>query len=129
MHRAMIQEPSPEKMPLRKTISKVLLSEMFRVQLFSSPQQAAAASTSSEPPEKCRLDISSKERMPLERVMSAMAIQSRREIFSRKRKRAISEVATISKLPRREALAEVALFSPSISRMGAAISSRIMPMV
>ena len=54
---------------------------------------------------------------------------SRREIFSRKRKRAISEVATISKLPRREALAEVALFSPSISRMGAAISSRIMPMV
>jgi len=125
----MRNEPSPEKMPLRKTISKVLLSEILRVQLFSSPQQAAAASTSREPLEKCRLDISSKDKMPLDRVISRMAAHSRLETFSRKSSRAISVVAAISKFPSREALAEDALFSPSISRIGAAISSKIMPRV
>ncbi len=38
------------------TISKVLLDEIFLVQLFSKPQQTLASKTNSEPREKRKLD-------------------------------------------------------------------------
>ena len=61
--------------------------------------------------------------------MQPRAAQSVRLTLSRKRSRAKSAVATISKFPKRDALAASPPRSPSIKRMGAAISSRIIPRV
>lgn len=44
-----ITDPIPEKIPFSKTICKGSLEEIFRVQLFSNPQQTAARSTNNEP--------------------------------------------------------------------------------
>ena len=75
------------------------------MQLFPRPQQHVASKTRSEPDENLKLSVPSKERMMLESVMSPIASQRRVLMLSLKRKRAISEVATISKFPNREALA------------------------
>ena len=61
--------------------------------------------------------------------MQPSAAQSVRLTLSRKRSRAKSAVATISKFPKRDALAASPPRSPSIKRMGAAMSSRIIPRV
>ena len=61
-------------------------------------------------------------------VMSAIALQSRFETASLKTKSAITVVATISKLPSKDALAEVPYLIPSMRKMGAAMSRAIMPM-
>ena len=58
-----------------------------------------------------------------------MAVHSFPDTFSPKKKRAIMVVATISKLPNREALDAVPFFIPSIRKIGAAISKAIMPRV
>ena len=84
------------------TISKVLLDEIFLVQLFSTPQQTVASRTNN-----LKLSVPSNESRTLASVMSAIAIQSRFETASLKTKSAITVVATISKLPRSEALDEL----------------------
>ena len=127
--RATSSEPSPEKSPLTCTICTALFWERARVQLFSSPQQRQAPSTSSEPGEKRRLCAPSKESSMLAAVIRKIAHQTRREIRSRNSSRANSEVATISKLLSSDTWAAGARASPSISKMGAAISSRIIPSV
>ena len=100
---------------------------MLRVQLFSKPQQTVAAMTSSEPYENLKLSVPSNESRILASVMSAIAIQSRFETASLKTKSAITVVATISKLPSKDALAEVPYLIPSMRKMGAAMSRTIMP--
>ena len=121
--------PSPDPNPLMTTISSGSLWEIMRVQLFSSPQQTQAPSTSRDPDENCRLLASSKERIMLARVIRPMANHSRWPIVSWNTASAIREVATISKLFKREAWAGEVRARPAISRMGAAMSSRTIPMV
>ena len=77
--------------------------------------------------ENRRLSPPSKDSSALASVMSAMAPHSRPVTGSPKISRAITVVATISKFPSSEALAEVPNLRPSIRKMGAAISSAIMP--
>ena len=55
-------EPSPEKIPLRRTISRGSLADSFLVQLFSIPQQTQARRMKSEPKENLKLEISSNDR-------------------------------------------------------------------
>ena len=125
----MTSEPAPEPKPLMTTISSGSLWEMLRVQLFSSPQQVQASSTRTDPVEKEKLLRSSTLSTMLATVTRAMAPHSRGEMRSPNNPSAIREVATISKLFSRAALAAVVRFRPSISRMGAAMSSTTMPMV
>src|SRR5699024_11747673 len=99
----------------------------MRVQLFSNPQQMQASRTNSEPVEKCKLEASSMERIALERVISPMASHRRLPMASLKTSSAITDVATISKLLSREALADVVDLSPIMRQIGAAISRTIMP--
>ena len=127
--RAMASDPRPEPNPLSTTISSGSLCDIMRVQLFSNPQQTQAASTSRDPEEKLRLEASSSERMRLERVMRPMASHSLRLMASLNTRSAMSDVATISKLLSRDALAEVVEVRPIIRQMGAATSRTIMPTV
>lgn len=127
--KAIARDPRPEPNPLSTTISSGSLCDIMRVQLFSNPQHTQAASTSSDPEEKLRLDASSKERIRLESVMRPMASHRRRLMASPNTRSAISEVATISKLLSSEALAEVVDARPAMRQMGAAMSSAIIPTV
>ena len=88
-----------------------------------------ARTTRRDPLENLNPSTDSKERIMLERVMRPMAVHSFPDTFSPKKKRAIMVVATISKLPNREALDAVQFFIPSIRKIGAAISKAIMPRV
>ncbi len=126
---ATISDPAPENSPLTVTICAALLLESFLVQLFSSPQQAQAASTSSAPGENENRAVPSSERTRLASVISAIAIQSRPETFSEKRIIAKIAVATISKLPSSEAVSAAVVFKPSMSKIGARISSAIIAIV
>jgi hypothetical protein len=65
----------------------------------------------------------------LDSVMRPIAAQRRPLTFSRNSANAMTVVATISKLPSREALADVPMRTPSISRIGAMTSSAIIPTV
>ena len=105
----------------------MLFDEIFLVQLFSNPQQTVAARTKREPYENLKLSVPSSESRMLDSVISAIAAHSLPEIGSLKIKSAISEVATISKLPSREAFADVPLLMPSIRKTGAAMSRTIIP--
>ena len=115
---AMASAPNPENTPLRTTISYVLFDAMLRVQLFSNPQQTVAAMTSNELYENLKLSAPSNERRTLASVMSAIAVQRRFETVSRKTNSAISVVATISKLPSNEALADEPCRIPSMRKNG-----------
>jgi hypothetical protein len=97
------------------TIWYVLLSEILRVQLFSSPQQMVAPRTKMEPTEKLKLSVFSNERMKLDVVMNKMAIHKRVDTFSLKMNSAIIVVATISKFPSSDALLEVPYLTPNMS--------------
>ena len=105
------------------TISSELLWLIWRVQLFSKPQQTHAPRTIREPAFQVKLPPASKLRMALAAVTRTIASQSVREMTSRNTTRAMIEVATISKLFSSDTLAEVVRATPAISRMGAAISS------
>ena len=59
-----------------------LFSDSIRVQLFSNPQQTHASNTNTEPMEKDKLLISSKDNIKLATVTNPMAIQRRFEIAS-----------------------------------------------
>lgn len=122
-------EPIPEQRPFMVTIWYVLLSEILRVQLFSSPQQMVAPRTKMEPIEKLNPSTFSNERMKLDVVINKMAIHKREDTFSLKMNSAINVVATISKFPSREALLDVPYLTPNMSSMGATMSSRTMPSV
>ena len=126
---AIVNEPPPEKMPFSKTISYVLLSDIFLVQLFSSPQQQVASITKKEPIENWKLSLPSNDKTILDSVINPMAIHSFLDTFSLKNSNAINAVATISKLPRSDALDAVPIFIPIIKNIGAAISNPIIPIV
>ena len=111
------------------TISTELLLLIIRVQLFSNPQQTQAPRTNKDPVFSTKLPAPSKPRMMLASVTSKMAAHSRLVSTSLKMKKAISDVATISKLFSSDTLAELVRAIPSISRMGAAISSTTMATV
>lgn len=64
-----------------------------------------------------------------ETVISPMAAHSFGEIFSPKSTKAISAVAAISKLPSSDAPDAEPSLMPNIMQIGAAISSRIIPIV
>lgn len=95
------------KHPLMITISTGSFKESIRVQLFSKPQATQASRTKIDPTEKAKLLISSTVRMILAQTIRRIANQSLRSNASRKRRRAIIEVVTISKLFKREAFAAV----------------------
>lgn len=122
---ATMSAPRPENIPLIATIWAAFLLDSARVQLFSSPQQAHAASTRSDPRLSWMVP-GSKLRIRLARVTSAMASQRCLEITSRKSRRAMSEVATISKLPSNDTLDDVVRAIPSMRNMGAAMSRTTM---
>ena len=63
-----------EKIPLRHSIWYVLLSEIFLVQLFSSPQQLVAKMIKKDPSEKWKLPSPSKESKILEKVIEIMEV-------------------------------------------------------
>ena len=65
----------------------------------------------------------------LDSVIKPIAIHSLTDTLSLNIIKAISVVATISKLPRRDALDAVPRFIPSIRNIGAAISNTIIPIV
>ena len=73
---AIKNEPVPEKIPFKNTISYVLLSASFLVQLFSSPQQQVADITNNEPIENLKLPVPSNERTILDIVIKTMSHQS-----------------------------------------------------
>lgn len=58
--KAMANAVVPDPKPLTITISIGDFAERFRVQLFSRPQQAQAASTSNEPGDICQVAASAK---------------------------------------------------------------------
>ena len=128
-HSPMTTEPSPEKMPFNKTISSGSFDDNFRVQLFSNPQHTAARRTNSDPYEKRRADISSKESMPQDKVIKKMPDHNRALIVSLKTIKAMIAVATISKLLSKETLAAEVDIRPNIRQIGAAISSKIIATV
>ena len=99
----------------------------MRVQLFSRPQQQHASSTKSDPADRERCAASSMDSIALDRTISPMATQRRRLMRSRKISSAMSDVATISKLFSSDAFSGLVRLTPSISRIGAAMSSTIMP--
>ena len=66
-----------------------------------------ASSTNSEPRENLKLSAPSKESSTLDKLINAIAPQSLLLTASLKISRAIIAVATISKFPNNEALAEV----------------------
>ena len=102
--------------------------EMLLVQLFSRPQERVARRTRMELGVNLKLSPFSKERIKLERVIRPIAVQSFPETFSLKKRRAIREVATISKLPNRDALDAGPFLIPKSRKMGAKISSTTIPM-
>ena len=114
--------PIPEKIPFINTISSELLSLILLVQLFSIPQQIQAHKTNIEPLFSANASIPSKLRMTLDKSTRTIAIHNLLEIFSLKIKRAMTDVATISKLLINETLAEFVLAMPNIRNIGAAIS-------
>ena len=124
-----ISEPSPENIPLSMTISLVFRSAIFRVQLFSRPQHDAAKSIKIDPQEKDRDDISSVVKRPLAITTRKIATHKYFEIASLNIKRAIREVATISKLFKSAAVEALTLFRPPIKRIGAMISKTIIAKV
>ena len=111
------------------TISSGLFPEIILVQLFSRPQQVHASITNIDPIEKEKALTSSNESNALEMTIRTIAAQSIFLILSLKTINAMSEVATISKLFRRDAFAAVALLSPVIMSIGAAISRITIRMV
>ena len=121
--------PIPEKIPFTKTISSELLSLILLVQLFSTPQHIQAHNTNNEPLLNTNASVPSKPRIALDSITRIIAAHNLLEIFSLKITRAITEVATISKLLISETLAEFVLAMPSIKNIGAAMSRPIIAIV
>ena len=124
-----IRDPVPEKMPFRRTICKGSFDDSFLVQLFSMPQHTVARRMKSDPVLNWKLDVSSKDRSIQDAVTKMMPSHSLVDIFSLNIARAITAVATISKLLRRDAFAAEVILSPKRRKIGAAISSVIMAIV
>ena len=96
------------------------------MQLFSKPHRIHARITKREPVLKPRLDIPSKDRRMHAAVTNTMPSHSLEDMASLKITRAITAVATISKLFSSEAFAADVILSPNKRHMGAAISRTIM---
>ena len=112
--------------------TKILLGldvEIDAKAISHEAQQQAAPSTSREPTLNRKLPSPSKLRAMLAKVTRMIAKVNRRDKASRNTKKAIIEVATISKLFSRDALAALVRFRPIIRKIGAAISNRIIASV
>ena len=125
MNNAMTSAPRPENTPLTATTLEGPVEESLLVQLFSRPQQRHAATTASEPGENDRPSLPSTDSRIADSVMTATGAHILAEILSRKMVTAITVVATISKLFSSETDDAGELNSPYISRIGAAMSRRI----
>ena len=98
------------------------MSDIFLIQLFSSPQQQVANITKREPIKNWKLPLDSNDNTILDNITNPIAVQSFPDTFSLKMNKAISVVATISKLPRSDTLDAVPTLIPNIKNIGAAIS-------
>jgi len=85
--------------------------------------------TKKEPIENWKLSLPSNDKTILDSVINPIAIHRFLDTFSLKKSNAINAVATISKLPRSDALDAVPIFIPIIKNIGAAISNPIIPIV
>lgn len=124
-----ISEPIPEPKPFTMTICNGSFKDSIRVQLFSKPQHTQANNTKMDPAEKEMLLKSSTVNTILEIVIKEIAIHICLPTASLKTNKAITAVATISKLFSKDAFAEVVIVRPSIRRIGAAISRAIIPTI
>ena len=79
--------------------------------------------------EKFNPSIFSNERIILEAVIKRIASHNLHVTFSLNIINAINAVATISKFPSKDAFDEVPYFTPSINKIGATISRKIIPIV
>ena len=122
---ATISAPMPEPKPLTITIFTGSECDSFLVQLFSNPQHMHAKIASKEYIENINEDMSVSDRRILANVIRIMPVQSLPDIFSLKITRAIIDVATISKLFRRDMVSADELLIEIISSMGAIISKTI----
>ena len=125
MNIAMMSAPRPENTPLTATTLEGPVEESRLVQLFSRPQQRHAATTASEPGEKDRPSLPTTDSRITDSVMTATAAHILAETLSPNMVTAITVVATISKLFKRETDDAGELSSPYISRIGAAMSRSI----
>lgn len=96
-----ISAPKPEKIPFKNTICKGFLEDSFFVQLFSSPQHKQAPRTKREPKENLTFSKEPIDKRIHDIVINKIPIQSLICIFSLNIIKAINEVATISKFPKR----------------------------
>ena len=94
----------------------------LRVQLFSNPQHIHARMANKEYLEKESEDMSVSDKRILANVIRIIPAQSLPEILSLKITNAITDVATISKLFRRDTVSADELLIEIISRIGAMIS-------
>jgi hypothetical protein len=116
---------NPEPMPFIITISNGSLSESLLVQLFSNPQQTQASMTKIEPAENFNVEKSSTDKMTLAMVINIIAVHVLFPTDSLKIINATREVATISKLFKSEAVADVDFDNPIIKNIGAKTSKTI----
>lgn len=101
----MTTDPIPEKMPLTATTCRTSRVEIELVQLFSTPQQRQAATTSKDPGENESAPSSPSDSSRHDDTMAPMPAQRRGVIGSWNTASAISAVATISRLLRSDTLA------------------------
>ena len=93
------------------------------MQLFSTPQHRHAPSTIREPAEKLSAPPPSRLSSAHDSVMTAMPAHVRGATRSPRARRAITAVATISKLLSRATFSGAAWARPAMRRIGAATSS------
>jgi len=126
---ATIKAPVPEPNPLIMTILTGSVCDSFLVQLFSNPQHIQARMANNEYIEKDNEYMSVSDRRILANVISIIPVQSLPDILSLKITRAITDVATISKLFRRDTVSADELLIEIISRIGAMISNIIIAII
>ena len=97
------------------------------MQLFSNPQDDVARITKIDPIENLKLSAPSKDNKIHDELIKPIAIQSLAETFSLNINKAIRVVATISKLPNKDAFDAVPYSIPSMRNIGATMSRTIMP--
>ena len=120
---AIISAPRPENIPFMVTICCGSFDDSTLVQLFSIPQDMQASKMNKEPYETPKDSEPSKESNVQESITNAIPSQSLVLIFSLNTAKAITDVATISKLLSKDALAALVIESPSNKNIGATISS------
>jgi hypothetical protein len=125
---ARISEKVPAANPFMVTIVRGSFAEMSLVRLLSTPQRTHAARMPNAPRDSPHSELTFTERKILARVIAMIAHQARRLTDSLKASAAISVVATLSKLSRRDAVAAGVPRRPKSKTIGAAIPpARVAP--